>query len=133
MFSLKVWSPLWVTGSWWNVRDRDNVLMLHYNNLQHDLPGNMRKIAAFLDIAVDEGRFDELVQNCSFHAMKQRENPLGPMGRALMTEPKYFFYKGTNGRWRGTLSDRDIEEYRALAARYLDDEGIYWMETGLFD
>ena len=125
-----VWSPLWVTGSWWNVRDLPNIKLLHYNHLKQDLAGNMREIAAFLEIEIDEEQFDDLVGNCSFSAMKQKDNPLGPMGKAVMTDPAQFFFNGQNGRWRDVLSDRDIEEYRALATRYLDEDAIHWMETG---
>ena len=125
-----LWSQLWVAGSWWNARDRPNVKLLHYNHLKQDLAGNMREIAAFLDIEVDEERFDELVQNCSFSSMKGKERPLGSFGEMVFKEPAQFFNKGEVRRWESVLTDRDTEDYRNVASRYLDEEGIHWLETG---
>ena len=34
------WSQLWVTGSWWNVRDLPNVKLVHFQNMKDDLPGS---------------------------------------------------------------------------------------------
>jgi aryl sulfotransferase len=42
---------------WWNARHLPNVLLLHFNNLKADLPGQMRHIAQFLNIEIDEKVF----------------------------------------------------------------------------
>jgi len=38
---------------WWDARHLPNVMLLHYNNLKADLPGEVRRIATFLDIPID--------------------------------------------------------------------------------
>ncbi|PHS22524.1 MAG: sulfotransferase, partial [Robiginitomaculum sp.] len=49
-----IW-PFWGNiASWWAVRDLPNVMLLHFNDLKADMPGQMRKIADFLDIPIDE-------------------------------------------------------------------------------
>src|SRR5262245_1232348 len=42
--------PFWehVRG-WWAIRDLPNVLLVHYANLKRDLPGEVRRAAAFLE------------------------------------------------------------------------------------
>ena len=40
-----------------------------------------------------------------------------------------FFYKGTNGRWRDTLTDDDLAGYE-LAASTLDPTLRVWLEGG---
>jgi len=125
-----MWSQLWVTGSWWNIRNEPNVKFIHYNDLKRDLAGSMREIAAFLDIEIDEERFDELVDNCTFQSMKNKKEPMGAFANTVFQDPSKFFNKGENKRWQNVLTERDTEEYRELASRYLDDDGIHWLETG---
>eukprot|EP01084_Bolivina_argentea_P028175 52376_1 len=127
------WSQLWVAGSWWNVRNLQNVKLIHYNNLKEDLPENMRAIAEFLELEIDENNFDNLVKNCSIEIMRNKKEPLGAMGEQFLTDAKKFFHKGENKRWENILTDEDIEKYRNLAKVYLDDDGIHWLETGKFN
>src|SRR5215207_1256673 len=58
-----------VVQSWWDVRDRPNVLLVHYNDLKADLPGQMRRIAAYLGIDVDEALGPRLVEAARFDTM----------------------------------------------------------------
>lgn len=51
--------------SWWDIRALPNLLLVHYADLKRDLPGSMRQIAAFLDIAIDEDRFPAQVEHCT--------------------------------------------------------------------
>src|SRR5690606_29638199 len=47
--------PFWENiRSWWSIRRLPNVLLLHFADLKRDLPGEIRRIADFLEIAVDE-------------------------------------------------------------------------------
>ncbi len=52
--------------SWWEVRRLPNVLMVHYADLKADLPSQMRRIAEFLEISVDEAQWDTIVEHCTF-------------------------------------------------------------------
>src|SRR3546814_2586287 len=49
--------PFWENiRSWWAIRDLPNVLLLHFADLKTDMPAEIRRIAAFLDIAIEIGR-----------------------------------------------------------------------------
>jgi aryl sulfotransferase len=48
-----------------------NVLMLHFARLKRDLPGEIRRIACFLEVSIDEARFPFIVEHCSFEYMKR--------------------------------------------------------------
>ena len=54
-------SQLWVIGSYWNIRNLDNVKLIHFNNLKDDLPGTIRDIAKFLEIEINENNFNKIV------------------------------------------------------------------------
>ena len=64
--------PFWShIRSWWEVKDHPNLLLLHYNDLKADLPGEMRKIAEFLEVPVlSEEQWSAAVEHCTFNWMK---------------------------------------------------------------
>ena len=47
--------------TWWEARQRPNVLFVHFNDLKADLPGEMRRISGFLGIQIVEDRWPDLV------------------------------------------------------------------------
>ena len=49
------WWPFWENvRSWWEIRNLSNVYLLHFANLKADMPGEIRKIAEFIEIPIDE-------------------------------------------------------------------------------
>ena len=117
------------------MRDLENVKLIHYNELKADLPGMMKDIAKFLEIEYDENKFDLMVNNCSIETMRNKKNPLGEHAesKGIFKDASKFFNKGVNGRWSDVLTDEDTANYRHLARRYLDEDGIYWLETGKYN
>jgi hypothetical protein len=61
--------------SYWRARRRENLLLVHYNDLKADLDGEMRRIAAFLGIDTPAVLWPRLVEAASFEAMK-RDGPI---------------------------------------------------------
>ena len=45
---------------------------------------------------------------------------------------KNFVYKGTNGRWRDTLTSEDIQEYENVMSENLTPDCAHWHATGEF-
>ena len=126
------WWPFWENvRSWWQIRDLPNVMLLHFNELKADLPGTIRRIAAFLDIPVREDRWEDILRHCSFDYMKEHGSPAVPLGGAFWDGgSKTFIHKGTNGRWRDTLSDEDIRRYEERARQELGDACAHWVASG---
>ncbi len=123
------WWPFWENiRSWWAIRNLPNVLFLHFAELKADLPGQMRRIAAFLDIAPDEARFPEMVEHCTFEYMKANATPSVPLGGAFWDAgAKVFIHRGTNGRWRDLLSAEDCAAAEARAVAELGAECAAWL------
>jgi aryl sulfotransferase len=68
------------TRTWWNLSQHlPNVKLLHFQNMKDDLPGMIREIAAFLDIKIDEEKFPEIVEHCTFDYMKKNQDLISPM------------------------------------------------------
>ena len=123
------WSHHYHASAWWAARHRDNVLLVHYNDLLADLEGEMRRVADHVGIEVDEEKWPALVDAARFQSMKGKAaDLLGPMDR-FAGGADAFLYKGSNGRWREALTADDLALYDAVAAK-LDPEVRAWLEGG---
>ncbi|MFA5965977.1 MAG: sulfotransferase domain-containing protein [Sphingomonas sp.] len=117
--------------SWWALRDQPNVMLLHFEDLKRDLPGEMRRLARFLDISVDEARWDDIVEYCTFDWMKANAGKSAPLGGAFWEGgAATFINKGVNGRWRDTLSAEESAAYEARATAELGTACAAWLKGG---
>ena len=105
--------PFWENmRSWWEMRDLPNLMLLHFGQLKADLPGQIRRIAAFLEIPIDERRWPAILDHCSFAYMKAHATKSVPLGGAFWDGgAETFVHKGTNGRWRNVLGEADSRRY----------------------
>lgn len=124
--------PFWENiRSWWEIRDLPNVRLVHFANLKRDLPGEMRKIADFLEIDVPESRWDDILLHCSFDWMKANAAKAVPLGGAIFEGgAATFINRGVNGRWSQTLDAEESAEYEARARQELGDACAHWLATG---
>ena len=124
--------PFWENiRTWWEIRDLPNVLLMHYQDLKDDMESQMRTMAAFLDIPIDESRWEEMVHHCTFDYMKNNAALSTPLGGVIFDGgAKVFVNKGTNGRWRDTLTKEDVEAYEGRALEELGPECAHWLATG---
>lgn len=125
------WSYWDNVRTWWEIRDLPNVMLVHYSNMKHDLPGQMRRMADFLDIPVDKSKWKTIVEFCSFDWMKQHATKSVPLGGAFWDAgAQVFINQGKNGRWMEILSAAERAEYEALAEQKLGPECARWIATG---
>jgi len=124
--------PYWENlRGWWAIRTLPNVLLLHYADLKRDMPGEMRRIAAFLDIPLDEAHWPAIVEYCSFEWMKRHAAQSVPLGGAFWEGgAETFLHKGTNGRWADTLTADECAEYEARAQDELGEDCARWLMYG---
>ena len=124
--------PFWESvRSWWAIRDLPNVMLLHFAELKRDMPGQMQRIAAFLDIDVDAANWPAIVEYCSFDWMKRNATQSVPLGGAFWDGgAETFIHKGVNGRWSDTLTREECEAYEARAERELGAACAHWLATG---
>ncbi len=126
------WWPFWENvRSWWKIRHLPNVMLLHFDALKRDLPGEIRRIAQFLEIEVDQDGWENIVEHCTFEWMKAHADRSAPLGGAVFEGGgASFINKGTNGRWRDVLTDDDIAAYEARAVEELGEECGRWLAGG---
>lgn len=128
--------PLWSfwenVRTWWEIRDLPNVKLIHFENMKHDMEGQMRNIAAFLDIEVNEENWPQIIEYCSFDWMKANATKTVPLGGAPWKGgAATFINKGVNGRWRDTLTKADCAAYEARAVEELGAACARWLASGV--
>lgn len=117
--------------SWWEIRHLPNILLLHYAELKRDMPGQIQRIAEFLEIPIDPSHWSDILTHCSFDYMKQHAEQSVPLGGAFWEGgAKTFVHKGVNGRWKELLTDEDIARYEAIALERLGQDCAQWLATG---
>ena len=75
----------------WRHRDENNILILHYADITRSLGGEMRKIAARLQIEIDVRVVSDLVKAEGFGAMKVLVDTLVPVAKANLWKKKAQF------------------------------------------
>jgi len=125
------WSYWENVRTWWAIRGLPNVMLVHYANLKSDLPGEMRRIADFLGIQVDEADWPAIVGYCSFDWMKANATKSVPLGGAFWDAgAQVFINQGRNGRWAEQLTPSEQRDYEELAERKLGAACARWLATG---
>jgi aryl sulfotransferase len=124
--------PYWAhVRSWWDLRDRPNVLLLHFADLKQDLPGQIRRIARFLELGLDEASIPGICARCSFGYMQSNAASLTPVLRqALKGGANTFFHRGEGGGWRELLTPQDIAKYEGRMREELTPDCAKWMTCG---
>ena len=123
--------PFWShVQSWWDIRRLPNVKLLHFNKLRADMPGAIREVADYLDIAIDETTFPKIVEHCSFDFMKKRAARVQLLEMFFEGGGSNFINKGTNGRWKDVLSTEDIAKCDEIAAMNLTPDCAHWLKAG---
>jgi len=111
----------------WARRDAPNVVLAHYADLSADLPGEMRRMAGRLGVAVPAGRWPALLGAATFPQMRAHASQLvqGPPG--IIIDDAGFFRSGTSGAGRGTVSEAELATYHAKAALMAPADALAWL------
>ena len=100
--------------TFWSQRSSPNVVLLHYDELQADLDGQMRALADRLAITAPGDRWPSLVEAATFEKMRGNAGTLAPnTDVAIWQSNTEFFHRGTSGQWRTLLDDEAQHRYRA--------------------
>ena len=120
-----------VERSFWAARRERDMLLVHYNDLATDRADEMRRVADFLGIEVDEALWPSLVEAAGFESMKRDAAALIPMADRLWDDgPRRFLHKGTNGRWREAFDEADVARYAAKVKAEFSPALAAWIESG---
>lgn len=114
-------------ATFWVHRGEPNVLFAHYNDMKADLDGQMRRVAAFLEIPIDDSLWPGQVERCTFAWMKAHPDQIAPFDEHFIGGSDTFLYKATNDRWRDVLSADELAAYERRAAEFLPPDALQWL------
>lgn len=117
------------SGGFWDARERPNVHLFHYTDMQVDLPGQMTRLALALGVDPPD---DDLVEAARFAAMKARAHELVPNADVQLFESSsQFFDRARSGDWRALIGDEGLPRYEtALGSTSADDGHVAWLHGG---
>ncbi len=126
------WWPFWENvRTWWEIRQLPNVLFLHFADMKTDMAGEMRRVAEYLEIPIDETKWPKMLEYCSFDYMKANATKSVPLGGAFWDGgAQVFIHKGQNGRWREVLTGEDCRGYEDRAQSELGSDCARWLAEG---
>jgi aryl sulfotransferase len=125
------WSHLHHAQTWWDWRHLPNLLFVHFNDLLDDLEGEIRRVAAYLEIEVPEDAWPRIVDAATFATMKRNAEQIVPEASLVWKGgARQFIHKGTNGRWREVLTQDDLTLYPKAIERTLSPDCAHWLESG---
>jgi hypothetical protein len=111
----------------WARRDQPGVVLVHYEGLQRDLVGEMRRIAARLDIDADSELITRLAEHATFAAMKARSDEVAPNATGVLLDTDRFFRRGTSGSRHEVLTPTDLDTYRRRVASLGPPDLLEWL------
>jgi len=130
--------------SWLIHKNDPNVLILHFNDLKQNLKSCITQIIQFLGYTtLHKSSIDTILMKSSFAWMRKHSHKCAPTNfekklslkktnkiKKIKSCSGNFINKGTNKRWRGELSNDDLEPYHNIMRGFFNDKEIQWIENG---
>lgn len=117
--------------TFWDRRQRPNVALFHYRDLLDDLPREIRRLAAVLQIPCTDSRVQEFAAAASIGAMRSRADTLIPDGGSgCFLSNEGFFRAGGSGQWREGLDDETLLGYADRVAALAPPDLATWAHNG---
>ena len=124
------WWPFWSNvRSWWLIKDRANVCMVHFSDLKADLWNQVKRIAAFLEVEVGETALGRITETCTFERMKERSPSMFGRytGELFSGGMRSFFRRGAVGEWKTGLTEEQNAAYQERAVKELPQDCAAWL------
>lgn len=117
--------------SWWEQGKRPNVLLVHFNDLQRDLPGEMARVARFLGISPQGDAMPALAEAAGFSAMRRDGRKLlSVLATQIDGGHTRFLGEGRNRKWEGRFRQEDLDLYQVKLGDLLSPDCARWIENG---
>jgi aryl sulfotransferase len=118
---------LWHLTDAWHRCPVQDVVLVHYDDLVHNLGGEMRRIADRLGISVREEIWPGLVEAATFVRMRARAASTAPDPSGILKDPEVFFRRGYSGAGAETLSKDELDRYYRRASTMAPPEILRWV------
>ena len=120
------YGPYWThLASWYAQRERHNILVLHYEEMQVDLPATVSRVANFLEQPLTHEEIERIAQLSTFSSMKKDPRTSMQLWDEEQRKPGMpFMRKGETGDWTNHFLPELAQEFdRKFKAKM---SGINW-------
>lgn len=108
-----------------------DVVLVHYDELQADLDGTMRRLAGHLGIDVPEALWPDLVAAATFDRMRSDPSHAVPDRLGVLRDHAAFFRSGRSGEGRAACTPDQLAHYEARMAELTTPDLLAWIhQTG---
>ena len=105
---------------YWNLRSRENVLIVRYEDIIYQPFQEIRKIALFLGYSLSAEKIEAIVHNTTFNVMSKNKDT----NRPLRSGPVNFMRKGKVGDWKDSMTVAQNEETEKWISERLTKAGL---------
>ena len=120
--------------AWWPLRDKDNVLFLHFADMKRDHAGALRRIADFLGIQPSSDQWPAITEYTSFRWMKEHaiKFDASTMTAVPVLEPGAMVRKGAAGAaGEDGMTEEVSQHLRTVGSSICQDEtALEWLYSG---
>jgi hypothetical protein len=117
--------------TFWERRHLPNVALFHFEDYVRDLPGELRRLAAHLDIEISAERAAELAGEAALQRARDRAVEVAPdVHLGLWKDPARFFRTGASGEGAALMTPAQQEHYATLMAEMVPPDLARWMHRG---
>ncbi|KAI7841289.1 hypothetical protein COHA_005062 [Chlorella ohadii] len=106
--------------SWWEQRDAPNLLFLKYEDLKSDFRGQLRRIAAYLQVQLSAEAEERIVSATTFAHMRAA----GFSNHKHIADFEGFFRKGEIGSWKDRFTMAQSEAFDKLCRQRMAGSGL---------
>ncbi|XP_031537831.1 sulfotransferase 2A1 [Vicugna pacos] len=110
------------TRGWMSMREKENFLILSYEEMKRDTRSTVEKICQFLGKKLEPEELDSVLKNSSFQAMKENKMSNFSLLRGLhLTENASLLRKGISGDWKNYFTVAQAEAFDKAFQEKLGD------------
>ncbi|CAL4059762.1 unnamed protein product [Meganyctiphanes norvegica] len=102
----------------WEARNKENFLLLFYEDMIHDIIGQLKKIDKYIGTNLTDKQLENVANHCSFNSMKGRITFSDNVGKS---PEGGFFRKGKVGSWREKLASEQADKIDQWTKEHLSD------------
>jgi aryl sulfotransferase len=117
----------WHLGDAWARRDDDNLVLVHFEDLLTDLPGEMARVADRLGISLSVGALESLASAATFDAMRGSADRLAPAPDGVFLDRGRFFRSGGMGDGRAVADAETLALYEQRARELAPGDLLEWL------
>jgi aryl sulfotransferase len=112
--------------SWFDRKDKSNVLIVHYDDLINNRRKMIKEISIFLNVKLEDSVISHIDKITSFNYMKKYCLYAVP-DIFLWKNANKFYNKGINGRWKNVLTSDQINLYENKSKEVFGEKLSKWI------